>query len=556
MSIRELIDVAIEKELQLQIELFDYSKQTIIELGEAVEIVFAQKMFMLGNSFLPLLELIIDRIMKKEFKIDNKNSDLLSYYKLLEVAGDYHSLRDYIYYSYADEKSIEWVNMDDTIQIRVLDKSIFRQLVHNMQTLFLHSSKLPESSIMLIDEVLVCLKDKDEFDFSNDEIAKVLESIEQEVEMKINSYFSYIPCDSKISFGKYTYSDFISVYTELLKLALYRRYYSYANNLSSVIIFECQELSRAVSETLKLEEEKCLCILMDISHSSRGTLNYIKQDNIFIMYLTCFSLFDGITNILKYHAFNNPNRFLTNFSGPIGESLVNDIEKAFIKYENFRCIKDKKLNKYSQLLPDIDLLAVSYEPSLGFHIFACEIKNVLMPLWAKDYLKSSGKKGYISKALSQIEHINEFLNTEEGRKMLYEIVLEKFSFMNIKKVLPRGFCILVDYVIVTSENIGVLCNDSNKSIVSTSMLKEIIDKSDGDVNYIRDCLNQLNKTMDNCLNVKSRKAVINGINVKYEVCNSDTLLQFGNNYYISNGTYKELENTALETGYSFIDELE
>ena len=135
------------------------------------------------------------------------------------------------------------------------------------------------------------------------------------------------------------------MYTELLENSLYRRYYSYANNLSSVIVYEGIELSSAISQVLQIEQEKIVYILMDISRSSRGTFIYIEQDNIFIMYLTSFSLLDGITNMLKYYANTNSNGFLTNFAEPIGQALVDSLEQSFIQFKNFRCIKEKKLNK-------------------------------------------------------------------------------------------------------------------------------------------------------------------------------------------------------------------
>lgn len=555
MEIRAQIDNLIEHEFNRQLELFNYSKQTIIELGEVIEMIFASNMFLQGNSILPVLELIISKLAAREYTKDKADNDPISYYKLFEAAKEYHVLRDYIYYSYADESSIEWKLDNGVIGIRVLDKSIFRQLIHSMQSLMINSSKLFDKDIMRMDELLLCLKGKDEFDLTNPEIMKVLDSIEKEAAIKIESYFSYIPCDSKISFGKYTYSDFITVYKELLMNALYRRYYSYSNELPGVIIFDSRELNDIMSEALNLDKDKSMMILKDISYSSRGTFNYIKQDSLFIMYTTCFSLLDGITNMLKYFAFHHPGAFLASFADPIGQALVDEIEEAFLSYENFRCIKDKKLNKYSQRLPDIDLLALSYEPSLGFHVFVCELKNVLLPVWARDYIKSTGENGYITKAITQLDKINEFLNTEDGYNMLSEIVLEAFSFLDVQKLFPRGFCILIDYAIVTSENIGVLCNDNHINIVSASILKEIVDKSDGDVNYIKYCLTQLDKTMDSCLKILEQKTLIDGVNVRYEVCSSDKLLSFGEHTYISDGTYKELEKAALEAGYSYIDEL-
>ena len=553
MELRTLIDQWIEEKLELQINQFDYSKQTIIEIGQMIESMFSRGLFMLGNSYLPVLELIIHKLKSKEYKVAVERAEAISYYQLFEVAVDYYHLRDYIYYSYAKENSIEWQKNGEDIYVRVHDKSIFRQLVHNSQILFLNSSKMLKDNVMSMENILLALKNQEEFDFNNEKITDVLNSIEQETKIKMKSFFSYIPFDSEISFGKYTYCEFIAVYTELLENSLYRRYYSYANNLSSVIVYEGIELSSAISQVLQIEQEKIVYILMDISKSSRGTFIYIEQDNIFIMYLTSFSLLDGITNMLKYYANTNSNGFLTNFAEPIGQALVDSLEQSFIQFKNFRCIKEKKLNKYSQLLPDIDLLALSYEPSLGFHAYVCEVKNGLIPIWAKDYLKALGKKGYLEKALSQITCIEEFFNTNVGQEMLYESIMEKFSFLDFEKLFPRGFCVLVEFLIVTSENIGVLCEDCNKSIVSASIIKEIIEKSDGDVTYIQECLSKLNETMDSCLEVKCKETILNGIKVKYEVCSSNALLKLDDNYFLSCGMDKEIEENALETGYSFID---
>ena len=49
MELRTLIDQWIEEKLELQINQFDYSKQTIIEIGQMIESMFSSGLFMFGG---------------------------------------------------------------------------------------------------------------------------------------------------------------------------------------------------------------------------------------------------------------------------------------------------------------------------------------------------------------------------------------------------------------------------------------------------------------------------------------------------------------------------
>ena len=89
----------------------------------------------------------------------------------------------------------------------------------------------------------------------------------------------------------------------------------------------------------------------------------------------------------------------------MGKGLVEKVKSKFEQYPNYKVYSNVKLNKFDPKLPDIDLLAISYEPSLGFHVFVGEVKNNLPVVWGKDYLKAKGVKGFITKAISQIETI-------------------------------------------------------------------------------------------------------------------------------------------------------
>lgn len=97
MELRALIDQWIEEKLELHINQFDYSKQTIIEIGQMIESMFSSGLFMLGNSYLPVLELIIHKLKSKEYKVAVGRSESISYYQLFEVAVDYYHLREVRY---------------------------------------------------------------------------------------------------------------------------------------------------------------------------------------------------------------------------------------------------------------------------------------------------------------------------------------------------------------------------------------------------------------------------------------------------------------------------
>jgi hypothetical protein len=294
-------------------------------------------------------------------------------------------------------------------------------------------------------------------------------------------------------------------------------------------------------------------ILRDIATSSRGTFIYLPSENKYYLLPFSFSLKDGIGAILKLFALRNSDKFSAECGIAIGKSLVEKIASYFSKFSNFRVLKDIPLTRFSTNLPDIDLIAVSYEPSLGFHFFIAEVKNSLPAIWAKDYLKSVGKKGFVDKAITQINKINEFMKTENGLLMLKDICQELFRHLDLKGLFPTGFCIILNNMIITSQSIGMFYPKLKLTIINEDILREILQKSDGDVNFIQFYLHHLHEALDGCYKILTNEVAINNINITYDSPSLLHILAIPQNNYLSTNRLEELEKESLRTGYRFID---
>lgn len=470
----------------------------------------------------------------------------------LEFASNYYSIRDLIYISFSKGDSIEWEYKENKYEIRVKDPTIFRQLASEAQCFILNSQEAQFDDLN-VSERMKLLNNINEFSVDNLDLQKVQEDIEKEMMKKIQYFSSYIPEDSDIDVGGYKYKEFFAVYKELLFIALYERYNSKANNLSCVITYPENDLSDVIAKNISIKKEKCICILRDISASSRCTFNYFSDNKDYILFPYCFSLIDGINGFLKNYAHKDSSSFSANCADIIGSALVEKVSGYFNKYRNFYVFREVKLKKYNTELPDIDVLAVSYEPSLGFHFFCCEVKNNLTASWAKEYLKSTGKKGYIEKAISQSDKIKKFLKTQEGMKFLYEKIKLAFSDIDMEKLFPTGFCAIIDSIIVTSQSIGMFFPNSNTTIINDDLLRKFIVNSDGDVNFIKACLHNINKEIDSSYRVRRENVNACGVEIIYDIPVLEKILTIIQNKYLSVNELENLESESLKSGYRFID---
>lgn len=553
--VRQLIDGLLDQYLEVHLKNIGKTEASLLFLGEYIEIFYKKGHFFHGQYLQYGAEVLVPEILKGS---DNKVLPVEAHATLIadacNFATEYYSLRDSIYYSFADNKSISWSQEGNKITIEVNDPSIFRQIACERQSFATNSTnEIKMSKGIASDELLALLKNTKYQDLSDGNVIKANSDIERQVKMKLKYFSDSIPVESTATVENYTYKELIEVYQSILFMALYERNYSEANDLSSVVTYQEDEFIENLSGEYSIERARCKTILQDLATASRGTFNYFERDKKFFLFPFCFSLIDGISAVLKQYARRDSDAFSANCAGIIGNTLVEKVSSYFASYKNFRILRDVKLAKFDAKLPDIDVLAVSYEPSLGFHFFVCEIKNSLVSTWAKDHLKVTGKKGFITKALSQIKLISDFLKTEPGQRLLYDIAKDLFSHLPLKKLFPTGFMAVVDNLIVTSQHIGMFFPDAETTIINDDFFREIMKKSDGDVNFILHHLRHFNENIDACYERFKETVQIGEYEITYDACKMTGILQIEEHEYLSIGELEKLEEMSLTEGYRFID---
>jgi hypothetical protein len=133
-----------------------------------------------------------------------------------------------------------------------------------------------------------------------------------------------------------------------------------------------------------------------------------------------FSRPEGLVQLLHVVAQRRPTDFLSNISNPLGAQFVRRIKVAF-EAQGFTCRSNLSVRAIDPKLPDIDLLVIAEEPTLGFVLLVCEVKSLLPPRWAKDQLRALAPDS-VSKAFQQAGAINGFLQQPRGAEFIRSIL--------------------------------------------------------------------------------------------------------------------------------------
>lgn len=445
----------------------------------------------------------------------------------LVFASHYYMIREYLYYSYNVPGAMNWSFHDGRVEIRFADKTIPRQFftVHNDQLL---GSKHHFRDFNHSEEILRLLKDEPEgVVTSNTETAEPL--MREEVDLKLAAYFSLISPDSQIDLGGYTYEQFLSVYRMLLMKALYHRYFAGAQDAVGAVYMSETDLFHGIEEDLGIGLDTARKILKDMVYDRDATAGRVdasyfslmregEPDGRIVMRPHHFAVVEGLVNVLRVIAQRRPNTFLAQVSNEIGSAFVRRVKSAW-EAEGFICHSEVSLREFDATLPDIDLLVISVEPTLGYMMFVCELKCPVPPRWAKDQLKVLNKDS-VSKAFRQVEVLKRFIQTEDGMRFL--------SRMLPKEGHPyfEGFAVGIEHLIITSDNAGMFFGAESTKVINFRTLERLLRSSDGDLALIQHVLRTYAEHADEALVTKMVEFQLGSLSVAYEAVTVSPLLEF------------------------------
>lgn len=519
---------AFEKQLDAALStlpIFDYDADGALALCANIdEMIAAERKNPGGGPFSKALIILAPYLVSGTEGVE---PDIENLAECLIFAGHYYSIRESLYYSYNVPGSLAWKFEDDRVEIRFSDPTIPRQFFTVFNDVILLSierfhilTNRKKIRDLLRGEVEGVLTEKTEMAFG---------LIEEEVDVKLDAYFSIIPRNAEIDLGGgYTYRQFLELYRGLLTKALYHRYLTELNGVVGAVFIDEDELIDAALHESQMPAAVVRAILADIvfderALQSRADASYFSlhregRSRRIVMRPHDFAVAEGLVSLLRVIAQRRPQAFLDRVSNVIGSGFVQRAKEAW-EAQGFIAHSEVSLRAYDPTLPDIDLLVISEEPTLGYVIFVCEVKGPIPPRWAKDQLKVLNKDN-VSKAFVQSEKIQEFLYTSDGVNFLRNLLPEKgIDYFD-------GFVIAVNSLIITSDNAGMFFGEQGTKIINFRTLERLLRKSDGDIAYIQHMLAHYNEHADKVLETENFEFRVGRRTVSYEGVVARGILDF------------------------------
>lgn len=529
--------------------------ESIRILGDAMELAFLNLNLSALHDFHNALNVLLPELVLRGGSYRPNTGAIL---KDVIFASEYWTLRDLLYYSYNVPGAIEWNFQDRNIDINFKDLSIPRQLYLEHNVWFLLSEKL-SLGFAAQDEILQLLT-ASPIDLTLPHVvdSRVHELIAAEVKTKVSTFFDVLDPDDTTDLGGYSYSAFRQVYVFLLEFSIYCRYLSKAKKAPPTTrVFARGQLELLISGNVNIDQDVLRCILRDISFSrSSGVrdatmfpLIYLEEIGETLLIPTRLSLFDGFVKFLRQKATRSPNIFLSTISDKLGKWLVQRTAADW-RQHGFKVRENVLLTEFKPELPDIDLMVFSKEPTLGVHLFVCEVKNPIPATWAKEQLRALGKSGNISKAFRQLDAILAFLVTEAGTEFLFDSI--RAVFPDIHEEFPKGFVVPMQGLVITSQSMGMFFGDEKVRVVNREYLRAILENSDGDVVYVKGALDEIGDYVDKCIDIIKKQIEVGEFHVDYSFPTMKALLRFQKIEYKSKGIDKLLREQGIRDDYSFI----
>ncbi|GJF30290.1 hypothetical protein KNE206_29900 [Kitasatospora sp. NE20-6] len=475
-------------------------------------------------------------------------SDVEKVVEDLTFLSHYYLIREYLYYSYTSEGSFSWKFDRNRVAIEFSDPSIPRQFSQGWNTMLLDNIEMHRRGVE-DPGIELSLRGKEEFG-DGEHIGKAFELTLAEARVRARLKFDLLDSAStEVSLDKYSYENFRRVYEYLLAKALYHRYFARANSTWPTFQFPKDQLVQELVVGTGLTDAEVRLIVGDLTYSRGKKLqpmyfNIVDHPALPEYLMAAESIIDDDipAHLLRVQASQNPNWFLSHISNPLGDTFVDRLASVF-KAGGFYARKNVSLAAIDPTAPDIDLLVVSREETLGYYVFAIEAKATLPAYWAKDYLRSLNKGG-LAKAFSQVGGVVETLRSEGGAALLAERVLSADP-----NPLHDGHMVLRS-LIVTSQNSGMFFEEetSRTTIIDYRTLGQMVKASDGDVVYINEMLKAVREAP--LPNVAKVNVEVEGILVTYDCVTDLKPVFFPPHEWKSTGLDSRVAKDFFESGGS------
>jgi hypothetical protein len=483
---------------------------------------------------------------------NSEEPDITQLLQDLIFAGHYYELRDFLYYTYNAPSAISWTFGESTIDIRFRDRTIPRQYFLQANNFFVTS--MERFADFDLGEDLITHLRKNEPIKGQPIDATVLGTLEKEIGIKLGAYFNFLSGEP-VSLGDYLFTEFETVFKVLLVYALFHRYHGNARDLHGPVYFDRAELLNNLVIATELPREKCDRILSDLAYGTRAlkagiqpmyfSLYELEHGDSLIMMPNDFAMWEGFIDILRITAIRKPHVYLNEVSHVLSKKFVQTIAGMF-SAQGFKSATDVKLSNFDPSLPDIDLLVLSEEATLGYVVLACELKSPIPPQWAKDHLRVLNADSVV-KGFDQLDRVSEFLATPEGikflRSRLPDAGLPHFS----------GFVVATKSLIITSRNAGMFFGDKKHTIIDYVTLERALKKCDGDMAFLLTIFSNLNAWLDDGFELDTSEVVVGGTRVHCDVLKIKHLMDFPANAFKSVGIDKQMLEDALQDGYHPFD---
>jgi hypothetical protein len=496
-----------------------------------------------------LAQALVGRASDMEPEIDKLFADL-------DFAAHYHLLRDFLYYTYNAPTTMSWEFDDHSVQIRFADASLPRQFylaANSWFVDFMHAFS-DNSRTEQIERLVAGAPEFEKTAAGRD----AMDLIELEVNQKLDLYFNFV-ADVDADLGGCTTRELFAVYRLLLVKAIYHRYHAQVNGSRGAIFMDLDGLAREIADSREdIREAAARAAVLSMSYGPADrdagfqalyfSLYHLPDRNEIVMLPHHFALWEGYVNLLRLIAMRDPALFNRVFAQPLGTSLTRRMAEVF-ESVGFSCLTDIKLANFDAGLPDVDLLVISEEPTLGYVVFVCEVKSPIPPRWAKDQLRVLAPDS-VAKAFVQLEALERFFGSDTGIAFLRGLLppdgLPDFD----------EFALLVNTMVITSDNAGAFFSDRRRRIIDFRTLSHLVRRSDGDTAYILHVLKEFRDWADAAVEIVPVEAKVGGLAVTYEDVTIKSLMDFAPTEFRSADIHRELARRMLEAGDKPLDVLQ